>query len=145
MIFASYSALSELYQLLMIDEAFTCAINNITLCQMLVIDEVSMTSNSTFTCIDILCQTNRNDERLFGGIQVVLSRDFNQLRPVPDPLYNDNGDFYFHALVKDGVTAIHHFQLSQVLRQSDTDLITVIKEVSKGDVSTNHESLIING
>ena len=48
----------------------------------LVIDEISMMSASTFEKINVIFQTLRRSKRPFGGIQLVLTGDFLQLETV---------------------------------------------------------------
>jgi ATP-dependent exoDNAse (exonuclease V) alpha subunit len=48
----------------------------------LIIDEVSMLSAEIFEKTDLLLKTIRNNNTLFGGVQVILSGDFLQLQPV---------------------------------------------------------------
>lgn len=48
----------------------------------LVIDEISMMHAWLFDMVDEVCRIVRDDDRPFGGLQVVLSGDFFQLPPV---------------------------------------------------------------
>jgi len=48
----------------------------------LIIDEISMMSAEFFEKIHCLCCRVRNNGKLFGGIQLILTGDFNQLQPV---------------------------------------------------------------
>lgn len=48
----------------------------------LIIDEISMLSGSTFELVDKVCRAVRRSERPFGGMQVVVVGDFFQLPPV---------------------------------------------------------------
>lgn len=51
----------------------------------LVVDEISMIGADLFTKLDVLGKLIRMDRRPFGGIQLVVSGDFFQLPPVPEP------------------------------------------------------------
>ncbi len=50
--------------------------------KVLIIDEVSMLSPKTLANIDTVCREIKNDQRSFGGMQVVLVGDFFQLPPI---------------------------------------------------------------
>ncbi|POY71024.1 hypothetical protein BMF94_5949 [Rhodotorula taiwanensis] len=56
-----------------------------TTTEVLVIDEISMIGADLFTKLDVLGKLIRRDRRPFGGIQLVVSGDFFQLPPVPEP------------------------------------------------------------
>ncbi|WAR10116.1 RRM3-like protein [Mya arenaria] len=60
----------------------------------LIIDKCSMISSRTFSS---LCEimSLKNNDYLFGGVQLILCGDFLQLPPVKDILYNDDGSFCF--------------------------------------------------
>ena len=50
--------------------------------EILIIDEISMLHDYRFEMIDIVCRTLRGSDKIFGGLQVILSGDFFQLPPV---------------------------------------------------------------
>ncbi len=50
--------------------------------KVLIIDEISMLSSTTFTTIDQVCRFLKKSELPFGGLQVVLVGDFFQLPPI---------------------------------------------------------------
>lgn len=81
--------------------------------EVLFIDEVSMLSLKNFTNIDALCRAVRNNDIPFGGMQVILSGDFYQLKPVPNS-YGDNGEYIFPAIKQ-----FHRFVLQKVHRQTE--------------------------
>ncbi|GAA5908707.1 hypothetical protein JCM5296_002682 [Sporobolomyces johnsonii] len=54
--------------------------------QVLIIDEVSMSSPELFSKINILAKLLRRNPKPFGGLQLIVSGDFFQLPPVPDRL-----------------------------------------------------------
>jgi ATP-dependent DNA helicase PIF1 len=55
----------------------------------LVIDEVSMLSAELFEKLNIICQAIRKSKQFFGGIQIILTGDLNQICPV----FNRNMEF----------------------------------------------------
>ncbi len=54
------------------------------ICEILIIDEVSMLGASLFQKLDIIAKTLRKNCKPFGGIQLIVSGDFLQLPPVKD-------------------------------------------------------------
>ena len=50
--------------------------------KILIIEEISMLSASTFEAVDAVCREIRHSQRPFGGMQVVLVGDFFQLPPI---------------------------------------------------------------
>jgi ATP-dependent DNA helicase PIF1 len=92
-----------------------------------------MMSRRFFETLNEVCQL-KDANLLFGGIQIILSGDFLQLPPVPNPLYGDEGAFSFESNLFKTVIP-HKITLTEVVRQSDPDLVRAIREVSLGDVS----------
>lgn len=115
------------------DEAFLEPLNNIRNTDVLMIEEISMVSERTIGMVDYLCREIRAKKQTFGGIQVILTGDFFQLSPVPDPLYQDTGHYAFMCAV---IQNIHHVHLSEVLRQADGNFVNVVRQISTG-YSTN--------
>ena len=62
----------------------------------------------------------------------MLSGDFFQLPPVADIFYGDSGDFCFNSPL---LNCFHHWQLTEVHRQSDPKFIQVLHEISMGKLS----------
>ena len=50
--------------------------------KVLIIDEISMLEQFTFARLDFIMRKARQDERPFGGVQLIVSGDFYQLPPV---------------------------------------------------------------
>ncbi|MEI7741212.1 MAG: PIF1 family DEAD/DEAH box helicase [bacterium] len=50
--------------------------------KVLIIDEISMLNPDTLDMVDSVCRAVRQDDRPFGGLQVILSGDFFQLPPI---------------------------------------------------------------
>ncbi|CAG8836978.1 5363_t:CDS:1, partial [Cetraspora pellucida] len=83
--------------------------------KILIIDEISMIDAETFDFIDQIAQEIRKNKKPFGGIQLVLSGDFLQLRPV-------RGKYAFESKVWDSVVE-KYVMLKKPYRQTDTDFI----------------------
>jgi ATP-dependent DNA helicase PIF1 len=66
--------------------------NRLKALQLLIIDEISMMSDTLFDLISVYLSKVRGDIRPFGGIQIILCGDLYQIPPV-------NGKFFFHAAV----------------------------------------------
>ena len=63
----------------------------------LVVDEVSMLSLKLFNVLNAIGKAVRNNQKPFGGIQLVFSGDFFQLPPVGDHLEPDTQQFCFES------------------------------------------------
>ena len=103
----------------------------------ILIDEVSMLRPDIIDAIDLTLQITRENKDPFGGIQVILVGDLYQLPPVVtnneidvmNTLYPD-GYFFFNSNVIKKIDLIK-FELSQVFRQSDTKLISLLDRARK--------------
>ena len=62
--------------------------------KVLVIDEISMMTPKLFELIDYICKKVRNNNKPFGGIQMVFCGDFFQLPPVDK---NNNIKYCFES------------------------------------------------
>jgi len=111
--------------------------------KLLVIDEVSMVRSDMMWAIDQSLRINRGKSREpFGGLRLVMFGDLHQLPPVVQEgeaaEYLDStfgGPFFFSVgALQDGV-GTHRLELTEVFRQSDEELISVLNEVRDGDPS----------
>lgn len=92
------------------------AVNRIKNCKVLVIDEISMAKANLIEKIDIVCQYIRDDERPFGGIQVVFVGDFMQLPPVFKKFEPEKFAFESQAWHDSKIEMIN---LTEIVRQHD--------------------------
>ena len=103
----------------------------------ILIDEVSMLRPDIIDAIDLTLQLTRENRNPFGGIQMIFVGDLYQLPPVitndevdvMNTLYPD-GYFFFNSNVIKKIDLIK-FELSQVFRQSDTKLISLLDRARK--------------
>lgn len=88
----------------------------------LIIDEVSMLSVELFEKLEKLARTLRCDQKVFGGIQIILTGDFCQLTPVAQD------KFIFESPIWD--TLINEtIYLTQVMRQNDEVFTNVLNKI----------------
>jgi ATP-dependent DNA helicase PIF1 len=94
----------------------TKAVDRIKSCKVLVIDEISMAKADLIEKLDIVCQVIRDDEKPFGGIQVVFVGDFMQLPPVFGKMEEERFAFNSEAWKSAKIRFIH---LTEIVRQHE--------------------------
>ncbi|CAG8442625.1 14041_t:CDS:2, partial [Acaulospora morrowiae] len=100
----------------------------------LIIDEISMLDGALFDKLESIARHVRNNSNPFGGIQVIVTGDFFQLPPIADS--SNNVKFCFEA--NSWKNCIKHtIQLTQVFRQKETELITILNDMRVGMVTPN--------
>jgi ATP-dependent DNA helicase PIF1 len=115
----------------------------------LVIDEISMLDGALFDALEFIARSVRQDERSFGGIQLVLCGDFFQLPPVglaPGPVGSSFGgkgaaSFCFEAASWARTLPFTCcFVLSKVFRQRDEAFVRLLGEVRRGQGALSPET-----
>jgi|694.fasta_scaffold38381_5 hypothetical protein len=97
----------------------------------LIIDEVSMLPGRVLEFVDYVCRAVREDERPFGGIQVIAVGDFLQLPPVAKTgLY----DWAFQSPCWAAMD-FSSVSLRTVHRQDDPDFISILNQFREGTVT----------
>jgi len=91
---------------------------NIMTIDCIIIDEISMLSWKLFQEIEHVCRVVRENQKPFGGIQMIFSGDFYQLKPISNIRYQDPGEIIisqpqFKHLIP------HHVVLTEVFRQTE--------------------------
>ncbi len=105
----------------------------------LVIDEISMVRADLLDAVDERFREAFNNERPFGGVQVIMFGDVYQLPPVVEeglvPYFEavHQGHFFFNALVWQKAE-FKVYELSQVFRQRDPVFKDVLNAVRDGSV-----------
>lgn len=104
--------------------------------QILVLDEVSMLSVRIFNLLNAIGKKVRQNNRPFGGIQLVFTGDFYQLPPVgsdPDP---DASKFCFQSDQWNVVfPLINCIELKTMFRQTDQKYIEILQQIRVGALS----------
>lgn len=124
--------------------------NRILSMDILVIDEISMLSASLFEKIHKILKTVRKDNRLFGGVQVVLSGDFLQLLPVFKKVYSNEYTSDSRLLIESNIfnayfTKNNTITLDQNFRQKEDKLFSdILKRVRIGKITKKDLSTLEN-
>lgn len=122
-------------------------LNIIKSLDLIIIDEISMVRSDLLDGIDEILRKFRNRDRPFGGIQLLMIGDLQQLAPVVKEdeweILKEHYDtpFFFgsNALRKSSYVTI---ELKRVYRQSDSDFIEMLNRVRDGDRSPETIALI---
>lgn len=94
----------------------------------IIIDEISMMNDELLTTINQLLMLIKNNDKPFGGIQIIFVGDFCQLPPIQG-MYCFQGDTWNEL-------NLNTIILNQLMRQKDDDLFrTILEEIRYGKCS----------
>lgn len=107
---------------------------------MLIIDEISMVRSDLLDAIDAVLRRYRHHDRPFGGVQLLMIGDLQQLTPVVTPAdeallrpYYDTPYFFgSHALQQTPYVTI---QLQKVYRQQDETFLKILNHLRENTLS----------
>ena len=115
------------------------------------IDEISMVRADLLDAIDIFLRRARQDERPFGGVQMIFFGDLYQLPPVLTPADRDiffadyTAPYFFAADVFRGQKDLFgegfemkRIELSEIYRQNDSRFIDILNAVRDDAVTDRH-------
>ncbi|XP_061186949.1 uncharacterized protein LOC133195088 [Saccostrea echinata] len=91
-----------------------------------------MLSQRQFEQIEYVFRHLKDVSKPFGGCQVILSKDFFQLPPVPTIEYGDPGKSIEESRL---LVYFHHIHLTHVFRQKEIDLVQAIHEIARFDIN----------
>ena len=107
---------------------------------LLIIDEISMVRSDVLDAIDSVLRRFREHEKPFGGVQLLMIGDLQQLTPVVTPedevilqRYYDTSYFFGSKALR----SIRYvtIELTHVYRQQDEEFITLLNNIREGQVS----------
>lgn len=112
--------------------------NQIQKCKILAIDEISMLDIKTFEYIDAVLKQIRDNDKSFGGIQVIFIGDFFQLPPV-EKNENSKQKYCFESSLWNDLD-LYTVLLTKNYRQNEENLITALSNMrtnslTKADIS----------
>ena len=106
-------------------------LNNWLYTKVLIIDEISMLSNSILDFLENVARKIRGIDTKFGGIQLVITGDFYQLPPVTEELES----FAFQSKCwKDLID--YTIILKTIHRQNENNLIQFLNYIREGEVNS---------
>lgn len=114
---------------------------------LLVIDEVSMLRADTLDRVSFVLKMLRKDSRPFGGLQLLLIGDLQQLPPIMArdeweilrQYYGRNYFFESHELKKAGFVTV---ELKKIYRQEDERFISMLNNIRSGRVNDDDIALL---
>ncbi len=107
----------------------------------LIIDEISMLHDYRLDMVDYVARKVREDERPFGGIQVVLCGDFFQLPPV-NRHDSREGSFVVNSEVWEALDPVVCY-LAEQHRQDDEVLLDILNALRQGDIRRGHAETLL--
>lgn len=100
----------------------------------IIIDEISMISAELFELLDKVYKKWRNNDKYFGGVQMIVCGDFYQLPPA-------QGTRCFQSEIWDKVFEVSII-LDKVFRQKDNTWLNILREVRMGKISDENYKLL---
>jgi ATP-dependent DNA helicase PIF1 len=108
----------------------------------LVIDEISMLHDYRLDMVDEVARTVRDDDRPFGGIQVVLCGDFFQLPPVNRD-GTRQGSFVTQSNTWEQLELVVCY-LNEQHRQDDSTFLEILNALRGGDIRRRHAETLLS-
>lgn len=114
---------------------------------LLVIDEISMVRADVLDGIDQVLRRYKNKNKVFGGAQVVMIGDLQQLSPVVKPqewdlLRNHYKTIYFFSSMAFQQAATIAIELKHIYRQKNEHFITILNEIRNNQLSEQSAKIL---
>ena len=107
---------------------------------LLIIEEISMVRSDVLDAIDSVLRRFKEHEKPFGGVQLLMIGDLQQLTPVVTPedevilqRYYDTS-YFFGSKALRSISYVT-IELTHVYRQQDEEFITLLNNIREGQVS----------
>lgn len=107
----------------------------------LIIDEISMLHDFRLDMVDEVLRQVRQDERPFGGVQVVMSGDFFQLPPINRPGQRGGGFVVYSQAWQELQPVVLY--LERQYRQDDKQLLEILTALRAGDIRRRHVEALL--
>ena len=114
---------------------------------LLVIDEISMVRADLLDAVDTVLRKVRRSDKAFGGVQLLMIGDIQQLAPVArqnewELLQDHYKSVYFfdsHVLQKNPYICV---ELDHIYRQNDTEFIDILNQVRNNRLDSNNLQIL---
>lgn len=117
-------------------------INTIKSMDLLIIDEISMVRSDLLDGIDSVLRRYKNRNKVFGGVQVLMIGDLQQLSPVIKDnewqllkSYYKTGYFFSSKAFQESETVT--IELKHIYRQDNQEFIRILNEIRNNNLSQN--------
>ncbi|MEG1378805.1 MAG: HRDC domain-containing protein [Bacteroidales bacterium] len=114
---------------------------------LLVIDEISMVRSDLLDAVDMILRKYKNRYKPFGGVQLLLIGDVQQLAPVVrdedwamlSQYYQSPYFFHSHALMESNYVTI---ELKKIYRQSDPTFVNILNAIRENRLDEHTLSIL---
>src|ERR1035437_559507 len=107
--------------------------------KVLIIEEISMLSATTFEMADSICREVRRIDQPFGGLTVILVGDFFQLPPISR---GNTVQFAYQSSVWRDLNPLTCY-LTEQYRQDDVEFLGVLSAIRSGEVEELHYEVLM--
>lgn len=114
---------------------------------LVVIDEISMVRADLLDGIDQVLRRYKNRNKVFGGAQILMIGDLQQLAPVVKPnewslLRNHYETVYFFSSKAYKEANVVSIELKHIYRQKNEDFIKILNEIRNDNLSIESEKIL---
>ena len=114
---------------------------------LVIIDEISMVRADLLDGIDQVLRRYKNRDKVFGGAQVLMIGDLQQLAPVVRPnewslLQSHYETVYFFSSKAYQQAKVVSIELKHIYRQKNEDFITILNEIRNDDLSEKSANIL---
>ena len=114
---------------------------------LIIIDEISMVRADLLDGIDQVMRRYKNRNKVFGGAQVLMIGDLQQLAPVVKPnewslLRSYYDTMYFFSSKAFQEANVVSIELKHIYRQKNSDFIKILNEIRNDNLSSESENIL---
>ena len=114
---------------------------------LIIIDEISMVRADLLDGIDQVMRRYKNRDKVFGGAQILMIGDLQQLAPVVKPnewslLQGYYETVYFFSSKAYQEANVVSIELKHIYRQKNEDFITILNEIRNDDLSEKSAEIL---
>ncbi|MFC4268079.1 helix-turn-helix domain-containing protein [Polaribacter marinivivus] len=114
---------------------------------LVIIDEISMVRADLLDGIDQVLRRYKNRNQVFGGAQILMIGDLQQLAPVVKPnewslLRNHYETMYFFSSKAYKEANVISIELKHIYRQKNEDFITILNEIRNDNLTQASEKIL---
>ena len=115
---------------------------------LVIIDEISMVRADVLDGIDQVLRRYKNKHKVFGGVQILMIGDLQQLAPVVKPnewslLKEHFNTVYFFSSKAYQAASVVSIELQHIYRQKNADFIKILNEI-RNDQLSETSAVILN-